>query len=338
MKNTICVINRYTAKNFGDRLIGNQLKKSIIERGGNVLMFEYTGKNTNKRFINTIFRILKKINLKPLIIFLKVLLNYQFIKKNKPKAFIIGGGQLLLPNDSFPFAMFSWILIAKKLNIPVYFFSVGIERKNEKISFFKKILIKCSLKKAKYIWLRDLNSQKIINKLIKKKWPIIPDVIYLHNNKKKQNSKFTLIFIASFKKIKNDYKKRPLNRLQYYNLVEKLIDFKKNDKIIISNSSIGDIKELNKFYYFLSKKRKVLKKIILNEFEFLNLMKNANYIISSRMHPLLFAHSMKIDFKAVPLNLKTKSMEELISKENKDYFFYKINLILDKLINKIINN
>lgn len=119
------VINRHNDPNYGDIGICNSISGFLNDNGYRIRNLDFIGKKFCFQFSRTIY-ILGQI--------------FSAIRE-RPAFLVIGGGQLLLNNRSFPYAMLGWYLVSKLSGVPILGFSIGTER-DSKSTFFYALVLK----------------------------------------------------------------------------------------------------------------------------------------------------------------------------------------------------
>jgi polysaccharide pyruvyl transferase WcaK-like protein len=287
------LINRHNDPNYGDIGICKAISGFLIDNGYQIRNFDFVGRKFWFQFTRTIY------------IFAQF-----FVMREKPALLVIGGGQLLLNNRSFPYAMLGWYLVSKISGVPLLAFSVGTER-NSKASFFYSLVLKLFLGHAEQVYLRDLESRDTVYQLTGLHFDTVPDAVYLtygntflsNTNKSAQS----VVFVSK-ESISN-------HAIDHYCdlVVDALKHVENNTNVIISASSEQDFKSAQIFYDYTHKLGLNYDIEIAQNFDqFLKQIANANIVISSRMHPLIYSHLMGKPFIAIPTNQKTKSMASFL--------------------------
>jgi polysaccharide pyruvyl transferase WcaK-like protein len=94
-------------------------------------------------------------------------------------------------------------------------------------------------------------------------------------------------------------------------------NLKAGDTVKISVSSEQDIKAAEEFYAYSKGSCLNISTEPAKSFEqFIRQISAAKMVISSRMHPLIYAHLLGKPFVAIPTNNKTQSMSEFLLKKS----------------------
>ena len=166
---SLLIINEGNSDNIGDQAINQSLKYLV----NNELEYNYFFEDLSRnKKLNDIFNSINYSKsqasfkspsfLKSWIYrFIWVFKNFSRINKacNKNDYAIIGGGQLLLANNIFPFELFVWTFFLKVYKVNYSFFSVGTQGNFSKSD---KFFLKFSLSGANKIFVRDRLSRDLI--------------------------------------------------------------------------------------------------------------------------------------------------------------------------------
>ncbi len=187
---SVLVLNEGFSDNLGDQAINESIHHLLKVNGLNDVKFhDFTKKLSEPSKISTMEQafledtsILVKLSrllpvkLRWLIINLKRVIK---VSNHKYDQVIIGGGQLVLSNGTFPMAMFCWVFFLKLFgNKSITICGVGL---GTKFSFIDRLLFKYSLMSLSKIYIRDEKSQLILKNLFKVKSEFIYDVAFIHN-------------------------------------------------------------------------------------------------------------------------------------------------------------
>lgn len=310
---------------------------------------------TNKENANYVSKrnlslFLKRI---PIVAKSRMLLHYLFLNRKRKNSWesiikssdlvIIGGGALLIDiNWGFPLALSTTTSFIKKHNVPYGIIGVSA---GEEYSFIGKYLIKSVLKKAKFIWVRDIISFKKL-----KEFNVVPEGVlidsainirkYITTSKEKKKGITIGINIIAFVKHKNIQKNSYSN---YLNELIKLIMSldKKNDqiqRIILYNT--GDISDtysaqgvffelspwLNNISLSCTKKLESLTELI-------DVINQCDIIIGTRMHSCILAKSYSIPIIGISWDQKIEGFFKLLHLNEYFINFDKVNS--DELISRI---
>jgi len=329
------IINEGFSNNYGDQLIN----KSICYLLNRKIDVTYTFQDLNRNIIDGDYST-KRINVKqPTVIFPIRLLFYRFlwllknlkriIKTSIKNDFgVIGGGQLLLDNNIFPFSIFIWTTFFKLFNVEYSFFGVGTQGGYSNTS---KWFIKNALYGAKYIIVRDELSKKIIeqhfNLSIIKSYDVGFLCTEFYNNSNIKREK-VLIGVTDYN-IFRLYNESKITRNEYYETWIKLIGLKniKNTKLFYTTTE--DRSESYSFKSYMNIKYSINLKVLenYNLDEFMYNITGSAQIISGRMHALIIAKSFGIKYTTYPISEKLLQFD----------LIYK-NITISTIQKDIINN
>ena len=104
---------------------------------------------------------------------------YKGLHRQSPQYVFIGGGQLILSNQNFPIALFSWALCCRALSIPFGLIGVGA---GQNYTWFEKLLIGFVLRSAHFIYVRDRQSIKTLKTKFGASSSFIPDLAYAYRS------------------------------------------------------------------------------------------------------------------------------------------------------------
>jgi polysaccharide pyruvyl transferase WcaK-like protein len=310
------VINRYNDPNYGDIGICKAISGFLIDHGYQIRNFDFIGKKFKFQFTRTIY----------------ILTQIFLVFRERPTLLIVGGGQLLLNNRSFPYAMLGWYLVSKISHVPILAFSVGTERNSEDNFFYRKAL-RLFLGHAAQVYLRDSDSQEAIHRITGLHFDTVPDAVYLSHGKVPVNhavkNSDALVFVSNKSKTKQSKEK-------YYDEILDALTRRANyGNVIISASSEQDFKAAQGFYNYSYSLGLNFRLEIAHSFEhFLQQIANTNLVISSRMHPLIYAHLMGKSFIPIPTNQKTKTMASFLMTQNAESLAADAKIKLINALNK----
>lgn len=341
----IVLINEGFSDNLGDKAIKLTLER-ILEEEVTELKFEGYSCSREKTILidnsneaGIIKRKIKKIlekknfltrNIKKIIIIMlqrkeqKRIRNLVFANQ-KTDLFIIGGGQLIQSNGTFPFVFKNWVNeIKSKTDAKVIVLGVGIGKNFTSDDIGK---LRESINKIDKFYLRDESSLKILQKYFQRNGEIIPDVVFgIDTNT--CNSNYIDSNIVSLGIIEQRvYKKfnKPLSSYDYYNWWYDRILFYQNlnKRVKLIYTTQNDYHETLKFIKYLNEKsvRVELCKIT-NLTELIDVINKSEIIISGRMHALILA--AVLGKKIIPYNFSPKIdtfiKENLIKEKNGEFF------------------
>lgn len=292
----IWVINRYNDPNYGDIGICRSITRFLENNDYSVKNFDFIGRRMKFQFTRTIY-ILSKVFA---------------ARMEKPECLLVGGGQLLLNNRNFPYALLGWYLVSKIAGIPIVAYSIGGETLERQGRFYRWVL-RLFLLHAKKVYLRDEITLDLVSQMVGLPFETVPDAAYLtYEHADISNSDFTdtVVFVSA-----NSVSKQEIH--EHYNRILAAIRKVTPDRVKISVSSEQDIKAAEGFYAYSKESGLNISIEPAENFEqFMQQVSEAKLVISSRMHPLIYAHLLNKPFIAIPTNQKTQAMSDFLCKKS----------------------
>ncbi|MBH3234826.1 polysaccharide pyruvyl transferase family protein [Serratia marcescens] len=313
MKN-ILIVNEVCSDNIGDHAINEGIRKALHElsRCSVSVGFDAEKKHVKPKSLQEknksglISRIRHYILWKnqPVKYFRWYINNIRRIKKTLSgdyERIIIGGGQLVQSGGTFPIAMYLWVRIAKKNNIPVYIVGVGCA---EKFSTLDIWLYKKAFAKSHAIFVREKKSIEKLEVFFAVKSNYIPDLAYaLYEAKGSQDfakKNHVIVGATAFYVHKKNItetgcvKEESFERyVQYW---EEIIDreVQAGNLVILVSTTVEDA-ELNKYLYhrvdYINKDSCIeLVEMVPELSVYLDYLKRAKRVYSGRMHSLILGH------------------------------------------------
>ena len=307
----ILVINEGNSDNLGDQAINKSLEYIIKDCFSHNYHFEDLSRH--KR-VNCIYEVsvkdLKspKLNVPKIYKSIKTLI-YRLIwilrninRINKAVKLnnyaIIGGGQLLLANNIFPFKVYVWTFFLKYHNVKYSFFSVGTQGNFSK---YDRYFLKNALSGAEKIFVRDQLSKDLIKLNFNINSHLTYDVAFMYNKIDKIESCNEIdsillgpVDIRVFKLYKEPY----IESDDYHLLWLESIKNYDITKIKLFYSTNDDKLQCVKFKNFVEKKLNY-KLDILENFNidsFIRNIKKSKLVISGRMHSLILAKTFNVNY------------------------------------------
>ena len=236
---------------------------------------------------------------------------------------LYSGGGSLLQNKTSNFSLYYYlfiILLAKIFNKKVIIFSQGIEPIQGKIHEF---FMKTVLKKVDYITVRDKKSLKYL-KTLNLKADLTSDPVYsLVENCKILNSKEGLIIqLRDFKGFNKAFLDDLSNCLKSY----------KGEIKVLSLQNKQDEEICKTFVEILNSKGYKAKYIPFYSIErIFELINEAKYVISTRLHGVILANALKSKTFALIYDDKVKTLADELNIQNIDLRNYNQNELFVKL-------
>lgn len=294
MKKKILLINRgVDTDNLGDQAINYTLKRMFESKGVLVESVNYTMFFTvNGSKFKSAFRNLR---------------NMYKISKKKANVVVIGGGQLIQSNKTFPLSLYLWTLLIKLFSAnKVVLFGVGVD---ENYDWFKKLLFKRALSRISKFYVRDGFSHKNLKNIFSYDSKVVPDSVlsisklYSPESKKTNLKLFGITHYGSIKR----YKYINATETEYLKQqAELLLSLENYTAYKLFYNTKTDFVFTLKFQKYLKETYNYSMDICKTEdlFAYIELLNSATKVVSSRMHALIIAHSYGIDIVPIKRNNK----------------------------------
>lgn len=352
----VLLINRGGSDNLGDQAIKVSLEKLLENMNCEVDFSDFTNiyKETHYQVKKSRNDSKVKIKKKLLAIIPSkcrwIVKNYKIYKPcfgmKKYDIAIIGGGQLINNNKVFALAMYLWVYLLKfNKNIKVIIFGVGAMRDLTKSDRF---FYKNALNKADEVFVRDIHSKKVIKELFGIDSKVTYDVAFSFNlddsfesnalkDVNSNERKKVLVGVSHFLrylKYNNDK-----DAEEYYNYwAEYIINmFKSNLEVKLFYTTSEDLEVALAIQNLVKEKYSVRITVVdvKNLDELIHELKQADEVISPRMHALILAKLCDCDIKPVYISQKIKSFSEHYLGE--DFSLEKIQERIVEDLNSVIN-
>ncbi len=322
------LINEGYSDNLGDQAINDSFQHLLKNVGIKNIDFVDFTKNTNspKKIIanekrdnkgNFTSKLKKVISPKLRWILKNTYRIYKISTKKYDKVFI-GGGQLILSNDTFAIAMAMWIFFLRLFgNKEIVLFAIG---SGSKFSFLDKLLYQYSFKKVSKIYVRDFKSQKILKEVFNIDSKFVYDVAFIHNKiSKKTNSEKEniLLGVISFN-VYNRYNNINLTKENFFeSWIELLV--KNNftlEQVKLFYTTQDDRGASIEFKNYINEKYNIeLELIETNTKEILvNQLDQAKIVISARMHALILGLTYECEIITYKISDKLIAFDEMFGK------------------------
>ena len=334
----VFILNEGSSNNLGDQFIHKSIQDYFIHKNFQISCADLTKKN-KQPFIYKFpsgkissFKFLINYASK-LIWFFKHIKRILYFSNQKYDIIIIGGGQLLLDNKTFPWALFCWSsFLSIKNSSKIILFGVGYGGNFKGVEM---LLIKFVLYFTSEIYTRDLFSFNSIKQISHTKVFQTHDLAFLFKGLSKEFSGYTYDYILSITSFDvylhyND----EIELSEYYNLWLKHIDW--NANIALAYSTPEDRLECVKFVSYCESKFGI-KFDLLESCDISSLISNlnsGNYVVSGRMHVLIISLMLKKD--VIPINVSQKLIsfhEELSAYSD----VHCVEKVIDKQLNQLIS-
>lgn len=321
----ILVINEGYSDNLGDKAIQRSALSFFNKNDIQVQYSDFTRVNNTEISSNVeeskmgktkYFRFLLKIippKIRWTVLNLKRLLKDA---KEKYSLVSIGGGQLILSNETFSIALYLWVNILHYYkNKNIILLCVGVA---DKFTYFNKFLFLRSLNKINKIYVRDEQSLINLKKIFNIDGEITYDIAFYEKHcSTSYIPQYHLLGVTELS-VYNNYN-IPVSKNEYYhswiNLLNKNnISLNKDVKLFYTTH--GDLCECIEFKKFCMTAFNIDIEILnTNDLDKLNVsLLKARTVISGRMHALILAYNLKIKVISYPISQKLIAFDrEIIS-------------------------
>jgi polysaccharide pyruvyl transferase WcaK-like protein len=328
LKKKVLTINECYSDNLGDQAIAKSLNTLLIKQGYEVEQADYTGNilKNNSQFITQINNVTfknKTINLVKKIEVFRLAAwcfkSYKRLRGYVSKEFdfaIIGGGQLILNNAHFPFALFLWTYLIKQKKRDIYLFAVGC---GDSFTPLNKYLIARSLKRVKGVFVRDEASQIKLQTEFNVLSEVIPDVAYAYpvsNLDIIEKKLYVIVGIVDydvFKRYAGEVGAETVSKKKYMQLwLDKILDHG-FDNILLLATTYTDLVMSKQLYKYIQNKPVNIKVEFVDKLlsleEYCNHLSKAEKIFSGRMHSLILGERFGCQPCAWPISKKILAYE-----------------------------
>lgn len=304
----ILVVNELYAKNIGDHAINTGLSKLFESKK---LVFESVAFSTYKNIkkfnlnsnrTNRFKSIRKRLKSFKLLSFFYWFLENRYrvensIRNNEVTCIVIGGGQLILSNPTFPIAMYTWIKYAVKHGKKVYLAGVGC---GEEFTAIERFILKRALRKPSRILVRETDSIRKLREKFNVESEFIPDLAFglspIYTPVKNRNK--VVVSVTDYNVYKRYSSELNLNKIKEDEYLDEwqrkilyLID--KNDDIYFLSTTLSDLKITTKLYERMQRlslsNNLVNIDSLLDLGEYRKILSEAQLVFSGRMHSLILA-------------------------------------------------
>lgn len=310
----IYCINRREARNRGDQLISASLEKYLAASGHQVASLEYLGPALGGRLPAWMRGILARIDSSIIGIYVKILF---VVFYRQPAIYVLGGGQLLRANSTFPHAMLAWAIVMRLRNIPLILHSVGFDVEAG-AGWVHRVGLKRLCKAATAISVRDEYSRKYLQEMGFSNAKVVPDVVFLNSpnswSLNHSSASGIVVFVSQFLLDDNRVQGGFLSLEAYFRRLRELVlgDVLPGEIITVTYSSDSDSSCARMFAEWLAGEKSLSVAVnyvsVESVDEFIGVIRGARHIVSTRMHPIIVAKLFGVKFSVVPFNKKTEDM------------------------------
>lgn len=257
---------------------------------------------------------------------------------DKPKAAIIGGGELFGSNMNFNSALKEWIFTLRKNNIPVFLFGVSGNRLNKLYEYRIRRAVKACHRSA----VRDFSSKKIFQERYCMDVDIYPDVVFTygrihptHELEENTDRHDILCNILSYEYYIQE-SHQDITLAQYYEIWAGMLDSAKhnNDSIVLGSTTAEDQSTAVGFAEYLLKTRGWNPGIFYagTPNQFWEQLSGIKTVVTGRMHAMILAKQKGCE--CIPFVFKEK-----ISQFNKEYIVASVDMesVAEKAENGLVS-
>lgn len=347
----VLLINQGNTDNLGDKAI-NLSFRSLLEKYGSTVDFAGFAQ-TDEQFID---KIDKKKNYKLKSFVKKRLPNFlmwffKYRKKIKKELnsldnqnydlVILGGGQLIKSKNVFAYCFLSWITLLRRKGYPIFVVGVGAD---DQFSFIEKVIYQKCLAQVNNIYVRDKESQAILNRIFNISAQYIPDIVF---NKRLTNTDTNMfikeeklvVMIYDYDALQKNFENDFGTKKEYFYFWENLIktNYQPDLTITLAYTTIGDKKTTKEFYHYIKNNTEMEVSLSntdrLGELE--ELLKTTKILISGRMHGMILGLNHNCIIVPYIVSPKVKAFKEEWLKSDINY--KSILKKQEKVIKQILN-
>ena len=331
-KNTVLLINEGHSDNFGDQIIKESMLHLITKLGFQSKFQDLTRHKTERvhqydtvASINTSSGKVKYF--KPLRAVIWKLL---WVAKNckriistavyKYDAVVIGGGQLLLSNGTFPLALLVWVSLLRFRNSKkIVLFSVGMQGEYGKI---QKMVLSYVFKYTCHIYVRDEISQNILIDLFKVESTLTFDSAFIygqiHAQMQPTKKYMYLLGIVDYRVYCQYEDNAPLTQNEYYETwIRSLGSNADIRSIALIYATPEDRAECLHFINYLKENHQVDIELLENttKDQFLYNLQLGETVISGRMHSLILSIILRKNIIPYPISEKIQAFLHVLGED-----------------------
>jgi len=340
MTQNVLTINECFSDNLGDQAIAHSLKTLLENEGIDVTLSDFTGNRISSSIPNKA----KKSLIKNIIIYIKQIellritwwccKNVFRIKraiKSDIDFAIIGGGQLILSNSTFPIALYIWTLLLKRYKKDIYLFAVG---SGDTFTAFNSYLIKVSLGRIKRVYVRDVSSQYKIKDEFGIKSLVVPDVAYSYplpekeEHNRRNGAIVGIVDYNVFTRYAGEVNHKFVNENEYMQLWLREIINKNLNNITLLATTYTDLQISERFYEFIVSQELAVNVSFINRLltldEYCQYLTQSECVLSGRMHSLILAERFSCKTIAWPISKKIQAYAAEVENRGEDVIVCKI--------------
>lgn len=297
----ILVLNECYSNNIGDQAIAEAFVISLSNLGNNVTVkdFSFRGQLENSVAADRRWGRMRKAVPRPIKRLHFLLRNIAFAVRESKKEYdcaVIGGGQLILGDSNFPWAMLLWVTAMKFFGKRVYVLGVGA---GEKFSTLEYYAYSLALRQTTKVILRDQNSIETVRKIFRVEASFCPDLVYsgmATPTEVTARQKQCIVCIGAHSvhlRYADETTGVPLSLQQY------LADWKRivrtylaeGYRVVLMATTQEDLEQSRELFCCLGDHDNVeLLSVVPTHREFYRAALRAEVLVSARMHALILGH------------------------------------------------
>ena len=329
----VLIIGECYSDNIGDQAISAGMEKCFRRNGWSVDIADFSFRSEtfspehfykNEQSVNFDFKKLVPSWIR-LIFFIQKALRGSFhaLKKGNYELIVIGGGQLILSNATFPLSMFFLSFFIKKNKMKACIVSVGV---GEKISGIRYLLFRYALQNINCIYVRDKASVDNLERLYGIEAKYCPDIAYylargIERKRQKGSNKRVIIGCIAHNvhiRYSEEVGRRPLSENEYFDEWIRITEAElaKGKDVNLVVTSIEDLvlsRDLYKKLRYSNGHIKITDYVPSWE-EYIQFAMGTEKVISGRMHALILAKIAGAKTEAYIVSKKIEDMLEITIK------------------------
>lgn len=343
----VLIINRKNTNNLGDRAISMSMKK-LFETYADVYTEDFCSvkesssiKSNTAKTTPNIHPVKKAIAGNPFIRIRSWKKNnkglFDILDKREYDYIIIGGGELIQSNFTFPLALYEWVKRAKKMqsNAKIVLFSVGCTNNFDR---FQHILVKKALRNVGAIYLRDTASVENMYNQFKREAKEIPDCVFANSFDFACAKKYIFYSLTTSERLKKHGNVQN-NENDYFEDCYKYLDENftgRKEDIRLFYTTKEDYGVCLKFLEYVYKKysQKIETADIESLEDLISELATAETVISPRMHGCILGKL--VGAKVVPILISEKMKSYNKKYENESFKQEQAKELLDGAVKEVL--
>lgn len=352
---SVLVLNEGYSDNLGDQAINESVHYLLKGNGVTEIEFQDFTKNLSEiieistlnnidsRPTSTLIKLIRATPVK-LRWLIKNLVRVVKVSNKKYDQVIIGGGQLILSNGTFPIAMFCWVFFLRLFgNKNISICGVGL---GTNFSPTDKFLFKYSLKNISKIYLRDKKSQSTLSNVFDVDSELIYDVAFIHNklehyvsnNSGSGSGGKTLLGIITYDVYLRYVQSLPLSKEDYF---ETWISLLANSNLILNEVELfyttkADRLASIEFKQYVEKKHHIVLPLVETSRldTLISIIQSSENLVSARMHALILGFTYNRKIVVYPISNKLIEFKKMVES---DIALDDMQVVIESQFSKLLN-